>query len=138
MMHSDFIQPCQNVLYFQEDHCCQSSRYTVVIFIIACTNPYSKNDSGIVYYKLPVYSLFSHSCYISRHLYLPMVGLGYSKNLASIMVFFTSAFFHEYLVSVPLRTFKIWAFLGMMAQVGVPVGKTIIGGIKIVIYVFLL
>ncbi|XP_046687317.1 LOW QUALITY PROTEIN: diacylglycerol O-acyltransferase 1-like [Homalodisca vitripennis] len=52
-----------------------------------------------------------------RHLYLPMVGLGYSKNMASIMVFFTSAFFHEYLVSVPLRTFKIWAFLGMMAQI---------------------
>jgi len=52
-----------------------------------------------------------------RHLYLPMVGLGYSKNVASIMVFFTSAFFHEYLVSVPLRTFKIWAFLGMMAQI---------------------
>ncbi|KAL1400063.1 hypothetical protein pipiens_002111 [Culex pipiens pipiens] len=27
------------------------------------------------------------------------------------------AFFHEYLVSVPLKTFKIWAFMGMMAQI---------------------
>ena len=36
---------------------------------------------------------------------------------ASIMVFFVSAFFHEYLVSVPLKTFKIWAFMGMMGQI---------------------
>ena len=46
-----------------------------------------------------------------------MVELGYSKTTASRTVFFRSAFFHEYLVSVPLRTFKIWAFLGMMSQV---------------------
>ncbi|KAI4486212.1 hypothetical protein M0802_012467 [Mischocyttarus mexicanus] len=43
--------------------------------------------------------------------------MGYSKYTASITVFFISAFFHEYLVSVPLRTFKIWAFLGMMGQI---------------------
>lgn len=35
-------------------------------------------------------------------------------------VFFISAFFHEYLVSVPLKTFKIWAFMGMMGQVRFP------------------
>lgn len=52
-----------------------------------------------------------------RHLYIPLVGRGYSKTVASGMVFFISAFFHEYLVSVPLRTFKIWAFLGMMGQI---------------------
>ncbi|XP_018407025.1 PREDICTED: diacylglycerol O-acyltransferase 1 isoform X2 [Cyphomyrmex costatus] len=27
------------------------------------------------------------------------------------------AFFHEYVVSVPLKTFKIWAFMGMMGQI---------------------
>uniref|UniRef100_T1HID0 O-acyltransferase n=1 Tax=Rhodnius prolixus TaxID=13249 RepID=T1HID0_RHOPR len=52
-----------------------------------------------------------------RHLYIPMVEQGFSKNFASITVFFISAFFHEYLVSVPLRTFKIWAFMGMMGQI---------------------
>lgn len=51
-----------------------------------------------------------------RHLYLPLIELGYGRQTASCVVFFISAFFHEYLVSVPLRTFKVWAFLGMMAQ----------------------
>jgi diacylglycerol O-acyltransferase 1 len=36
---------------------------------------------------------------------------------ASVVVFFVSAFFHEYLVSVPLKTFKVWAFMGMMGQI---------------------
>ncbi|CAG9768714.1 unnamed protein product [Ceutorhynchus assimilis] len=52
-----------------------------------------------------------------RHLYLPMVDMGYGKSSASILVFFFSAFFHEYMVSVPLRTYKIWAFMGMMGQI---------------------
>ncbi|CRL01570.1 CLUMA_CG014426, isoform A [Clunio marinus] len=52
-----------------------------------------------------------------RHLYIPIVDMGYNKTVASIIVFFVSAFFHEYLVSVPLKTFKIWAFMGMMAQI---------------------
>lgn len=51
-----------------------------------------------------------------RHLYIPMVEMGFGKTPASILVFFVSAFFHEYLVSVPLKTFKVWAFMGMMAQ----------------------
>lgn len=46
--------------------------------------------------------------------------MGYSRNTASVLVFFISAFFHEYLVSVPLKTFKIWAFMGMMGQVSCP------------------
>ena len=33
-----------------------------------------------------------------------------------LVVFGTSAFFHEYLISVPLRIFKVWGFLGMMVQ----------------------
>lgn len=43
--------------------------------------------------------------------------MGYSRTAANVAVFFVSAFFHEYLVSVPLRTFKTWAFMGMMGQV---------------------
>lgn len=52
-----------------------------------------------------------------RHLYLPIVESGYNKTLASLTVFFISAFFHEYMVSIPLKTYKIWAFMGMMAQI---------------------
>lgn len=33
-----------------------------------------------------------------RHVYIPMTTMGYSKSAASIVVFFISAFFHEYLV----------------------------------------
>lgn len=52
-----------------------------------------------------------------RHLYIPLVDMGYSRNIAATTVFFISAFFHEYMVSVPLKTYKIWAFAGMMAQI---------------------
>lgn len=75
-----------------------------------------------------------------RHIYIPVVDMGYSRTSASLIVFFVSAFFHEYLVSslfkphsnwnipfkfvsffyqvsVPLRMFKVWAFMGMMGQI---------------------
>jgi diacylglycerol O-acyltransferase-1 len=51
-----------------------------------------------------------------RHLYKPLLQAGMTKTSAMLVVFFTSAFFHEYLISVPLRVFKTWAFLGMMVQ----------------------
>jgi len=51
-----------------------------------------------------------------RHLYKPLLRDGNSKMTAMLIVFFTSAFFHEYLISVPLRLFKVWGFLGMMVQ----------------------
>lgn len=52
-----------------------------------------------------------------RHIYIPVVAMGYGRLTASTIVFFISAFFHEYMVSVPLKTFKIWAFMGMMGQI---------------------
>jgi len=52
-----------------------------------------------------------------RHMYKPVLHAGFSKFQASMIVFFSSAFFHEYLVSVPLKMFKPWAFIGMMGQV---------------------
>ncbi|XP_076137276.1 diacylglycerol O-acyltransferase 1b [Alosa pseudoharengus] len=51
-----------------------------------------------------------------RHFYKPMLRRGGSKWASQSAVFFLSAFFHEYLVSVPLRMFRLWAFMGMMAQ----------------------
>ncbi|XP_072162080.1 diacylglycerol O-acyltransferase 1 [Bemisia tabaci] len=52
-----------------------------------------------------------------RHLYCPLLKLGFKRGSATFFVFFTSAFFHEYMVSVPLRTFKVYAFMGMMFQI---------------------
>jgi len=51
-----------------------------------------------------------------RHLYIPMLSRGFTKFQASFIVFCVSAFFHEYLVSVPLKMFRIWAFSGMLFQ----------------------
>nr|XP_014353220.1 PREDICTED: diacylglycerol O-acyltransferase 1 [Latimeria chalumnae] len=51
-----------------------------------------------------------------RHFYKPMLKRGVKKGMAQTAVFFASAFFHEYLVSVPLKMFRLWAFMGMMAQ----------------------
>uniref|UniRef100_A0A671W3L4 O-acyltransferase n=1 Tax=Sparus aurata TaxID=8175 RepID=A0A671W3L4_SPAAU len=52
-----------------------------------------------------------------RHFYKPMLRKGINKFCAQTAVFLVSAFFHEYLVSVPLKMFRLWAFMGMMAQV---------------------
>ncbi|XP_066911181.1 diacylglycerol O-acyltransferase 1-like [Clytia hemisphaerica] len=52
-----------------------------------------------------------------RHVYEPMLRNNYSKIQASLSVFFISAFFHEYVVSVPLRMLKPYAFLAMLMQV---------------------
>lgn len=51
-----------------------------------------------------------------RHLYMPLMALGLTRCQASTAVFLVSAFFHEYLVSVPLKLFRIWAFTGMLVQ----------------------
>lgn len=51
-----------------------------------------------------------------RHLYIPLIHSGFTKAQAAAAVFFVSAFFHEYLVSVPLKMFRVWAFLGMLGQ----------------------
>lgn len=52
----------------------------------------------------------------ARHLYVPLIAVGLTKCQASTAVFFVSAFFHEYLVSVPLKMFRMWAFAGMLMQ----------------------
>ena len=53
-----------------------------------------------------------------RHVYKPVMGMtGSNSLLASLIVFFLSAFLHEYVISVPLNIFKAYAFMGMMSQV---------------------
>ena len=61
--------------------------------------------------------LYNNMPFLFRHLYKPLLNLGYTKFTAAFVVFLFSAIFHEYLISVPLRMFKIYAFLGMIAQV---------------------
>ncbi|XP_067871898.1 diacylglycerol O-acyltransferase 1-like isoform X3 [Heterodontus francisci] len=65
----------------------------------------------------------------SRHFYKPMLKRGVNKRMAQTAVFLASAFFHEYLVSVPLKMFRLWAFMGMMAQIPLAwfVGKFLSG-----------
>ncbi|XP_076866050.1 diacylglycerol O-acyltransferase 1a [Brachyhypopomus gauderio] len=52
-----------------------------------------------------------------RHFYKPMLRRGVNKLTAQLAVFLVSAFFHEYLVSFPLKMFRLWAFMGMMVQI---------------------
>ncbi|KAM3841043.1 diacylglycerol O-acyltransferase 1 isoform 1-T1 [Vipera latastei] len=52
-----------------------------------------------------------------RHFYKPLMKKGTGKWTGHVAVFLASAFFHEYLVSVPLKMFRLWAFMGMMAQI---------------------
>ncbi|CAF1008389.1 unnamed protein product, partial [Didymodactylos carnosus] len=53
-----------------------------------------------------------------RHIYKPLIkDCGVSKTKASFIVFLISAFFHEYLISVPLRMFRMWSFIAMLVQV---------------------
>ena len=62
-------------------------------------------------WNIPVHS------FCLRHIYKPLLYQGVTKMQASLIVFFVSAFFHEYIVSIPLRMFRLWAFSGMLAQV---------------------
>eukprot|EP00095_Tigriopus_kingsejongensis_P007810 maker-scaffold204_size260821-snap-gene-1.31 protein:Tk07810 transcript:maker-scaffold204_size260821-snap-gene-1.31-mRNA-1 annotation:"GJ17509" len=52
-----------------------------------------------------------------RHVFKPVLRNGYSVQSAQVIVFLISAFFHEYLISVPLRVFKTYAFAGMFLQI---------------------
>lgn len=52
-----------------------------------------------------------------RHIYQPLLRHHFSRFSAAVAVFFLSAFLHEYLVAAPLRLLRVWAFLGMMAQI---------------------
>ncbi|XP_076821748.1 diacylglycerol O-acyltransferase 1-like isoform X2 [Clavelina lepadiformis] len=73
------------------------------------------NSETIVYFwkawNIPVHK------WCVRHLYKPLLSVGCGKTVAQVSVFLLSAFFHEYLVSIPLQMFRTWAFLGMASQI---------------------
>ncbi|KAF4121149.1 diacylglycerol O-acyltransferase 1, partial [Geosmithia morbida] len=71
------------------------------------------SESLGAYWRLwnkPVYT------YFKRHVYMPMVGRGWSPSTASFSVFLLSAFLHEILVGVPTHNIIGVAFLGMLLQ----------------------
>ncbi|KAA3681777.1 diacylglycerol O-acyltransferase 1 [Paragonimus westermani] len=51
-----------------------------------------------------------------RHIYLPLIGCGLTRPHAGIVVFLISALLHEFLISVPLKMPRMWAFLCMFSQ----------------------
>lgn len=57
--------------------------------------------------------------FMRRHIYSPMVGRGWSPNLASIAVFVFSGFLHELAVGVPAHSILGVAFVGMVMQIPV-------------------
>ncbi|XP_030644888.1 diacylglycerol O-acyltransferase 1a [Chanos chanos] len=73
------------------------------------------NSESVTYFwsnwNIPVHK------WCHRHFYKPMLKRGMKKWIAQTAVFLVSAFFHEYLVSVPLKMFRLWAFMGMMVQI---------------------
>lgn len=62
-------------------------------------------------WNLPVHS------WMLAHVYLPLTNRNWSKQAASVVIFFISALLHELIVSIPFRNFRLLAFAGMMAQV---------------------
>ncbi|KAG8515414.1 Diacylglycerol O-acyltransferase 1, partial [Galemys pyrenaicus] len=88
-----------------------SSKYTLIPEPLPSC---ARNSETVTYFwqnwNIPVHK------WCSRHFYKPMLRRGSSKWLARVGVFLASAFFHEFLVSIPLRMFRLWAFMGMMMQ----------------------
>ncbi len=62
-------------------------------------------------WNIPVHRWVKHTVYI------PLLSQGYSKGAVATFSFLISAVLHEVLISVPFRDVKLWAFLGMFAQV---------------------
>jgi diacylglycerol O-acyltransferase-1 len=65
-----------------------------------------------------------------RHVYRPCVRNGINRNLSALIVFIVSAFFHEYLISIPLKMFRLWACTAMLLQLplGIVTDRYIRGG----------
>eukprot|EP01129_Flabellula_baltica_P007901 TRINITY_DN3103_c0_g1_i1.p1 TRINITY_DN3103_c0_g1~~TRINITY_DN3103_c0_g1_i1.p1 ORF type:complete len:464 (+),score=58.53 TRINITY_DN3103_c0_g1_i1:40-1392(+) len=55
--------------------------------------------------------------WLRRHIYYPSLRRGISKTQASIIIFAISAFFHEYLASIPMGMIRPYFFFGMLGQV---------------------
>lgn len=52
--------------------------------------------------------------FMLRHVYNPLLKRGVSKSFGMFIVFFISAFLHEYLISASIGVWSFWVFLAMM------------------------
>eukprot|EP01132_Coremiostelium_polycephalum_P001116 gene1116-1421_t len=72
------------------------------------------NSTGLDYFwrtwNLPVHY------WIIVLIYTPLRRRKWSKYMCYFMCFFVSAVAHELVISVPFRSFKLWAFMGIMSQ----------------------
>eukprot|EP01120_Amphizonella_sp_Union-15-10_P004683 TRINITY_DN15341_c0_g1_i1.p1 TRINITY_DN15341_c0_g1~~TRINITY_DN15341_c0_g1_i1.p1 ORF type:complete len:218 (-),score=33.00 TRINITY_DN15341_c0_g1_i1:24-677(-) len=69
-----------------------------------------------------------------RHVFYPSLEYGVPRDVALFLCFFLSAVFHEYCLSVPFGSLKLWAFIGLLAQVPAikllkPFRKLVLGNI---------
>ncbi|KAJ1370987.1 hypothetical protein KIN20_032844 [Parelaphostrongylus tenuis] len=69
-------------------------------------------NSETIHYFWRTWNIPVHR-WATRHIYLPMMRNNYKSLLCSLCLHF----FHEYLVSVPLHMFRLWAYYGMMSQI---------------------
>jgi len=63
-----------------------------------------------------IWNIPTHN-WLVKHIYHPLCRYGIPRFWGGVCVFFVSAFFHELLVSVPVHTFRFWAFIGMMGNI---------------------
>ena len=54
--------------------------------------------------------------WLKRHIYVPLRAHGWSPGAAQAVIFGLSAFFHEYLVAIPMHLLRGWAFGAMLVQ----------------------
>mmetsp|Transcript_19842 Transcript_19842/g.32543 ORF Transcript_19842/g.32543 Transcript_19842/m.32543 type:complete len:509 (-) Transcript_19842:420-1946(-) len=62
-------------------------------------------------WNLPVHN------FMVRHIFYPLKHHGFSRSQSAIVIFLISGLFHELLISIPFRTFKLWAVVAMLAQI---------------------
>lgn len=64
------------------------------------------------------WSLWNRMVYlwIRKHIYDPLVKIGFPKKFSGFLCFFVSGVLHEYIIIVSTKTFKGWTFLGFLLQ----------------------
>eukprot|EP00919_Chromeraceae_sp_WS-2016_P033854 GHVR01080148.1.p1 GENE.GHVR01080148.1~~GHVR01080148.1.p1 ORF type:complete len:110 (-),score=2.16 GHVR01080148.1:185-514(-) len=55
--------------------------------------------------------------WLKRHLYLPILSNGISKDRAGLMVFAVSGFIHEYVIAISTKKLTGWFLISMLCQV---------------------
>lgn len=63
------------------------------------------------YWNVPVNNFFKY------HIFIPMLNRGYSKAFSSAICFIISGILHEFILSLSLKSFNGYFFLGMIGQI---------------------